>query len=215
MKNLKKLLALALSITMVLSFAACEADKDSGKEDSSSKTETTTTTAEESSSDSDSSSKEDSSSEAVAQKGSIKKGVFSNGVYSIELGSDWTMNDSVSSETIAMFTHNDNSANNINIISQNLGSQTVTVDEYKDAAISQFDSMDGYDVTDTKNVKIDGKDACKVYLDVGSGSLKMKLIQCYIVNDSDVYVCTVTILEEDYEKLESSAEKILESFKVL
>lgn len=212
MKNLKKLLALALSITMVLSFAACEADKDSSKEDSSSKTETTTTTT---TTAEDSSSKDDSSSKAVAQKGSIKKGVFSNGVYSIKLGSDWTMNDSVSTENLAMFTYNDNEADNINIITQNLGSESVTVDDYKDAAISQFDSMDGYDVTNTENVKIDGKDACKVYLDVKSGSIKMKLIQCYIVNDSDVYVCTVTILEEDYEKLESSAEKILESFKIL
>lgn len=208
MKNLKKLSALAISIMMVLSFAGCEKSDDSSKKDSSSQTETSSS-APESSSDIESSSDTDSN---VAEAG-LKDGVYTCEDYSIELGSDWTES-KTSMSSMAMFTLGGDSTTNINIIKENVGKE-ITAEEYKDAAVSQFEAMSDYTVNDSKAVKINDKDAYKVYLSAKSASLKMNLIQGYIVDGSDVYVITFTTLAEQYDDIKSTVEKIIESFKVL
>lgn len=207
MKNLKKLSALAISLMMVLSFAGCDDSKDSSKEDSSSKTETTTTTsAPESSSD------VDSGSSSNTETG-FKDGVYTTEDYSIELGDEWKESSSTVSG-MAMFTLGGDATTNINILKENVGRE-ITAEEYKDAAAAQFEAMEGYEITDSESTTIDGKDAYKVYISAESSSVQMNLVQGYIVNDTDVYVFTLTTLADKYDELKPTAEKILESFKVL
>lgn len=207
MKNLKKLSALAVSLMMVLSFAGCDDSNDSSKEDSSSKTETTTTTsAPESSSDIDS------SSSSNIETG-FKDGVYTTEDYSIELGDEWKESSSTVSG-MAIFTLGEDTTTNINILKESVG-QKITAEEYKDAAAAQFEAMEGYEITDSESATIDGKDAYKVYISAESSSAQMNMVQGYIVNDTDVYVFTLTTLADKYDELKPTAEKILESFKVL
>lgn len=208
MKNLKKLSALAISIMMVLSFAGCEDSKDSSKEDSSSKAETTTTTT----SATESSSDVDSGSSSNTETG-LKDGVYTTEDYSIELGDGWEESSS-SVSGITIFKLSDDTTTNINILKENVGKE-VTAEEYKDAAAAQFEAMEDYTITDSESATINGKDAYKVYLTAKSSSIEMNLIQGYIVDDTNVYVFTFTTLADSYKELEPTAQKILESFKVL
>lgn len=208
MKNLKKLSALAISIMMVLSFAGCGDSKDSSKDESSSKSETTTTSVTESTSDVTPSSNTDSK----GDEESFKDGVYTTSDYSIELGTDWTESGTISG--MAMFTYNGDSVTNINILQENAGGE-ISAEEYKDAAIEQFEGLDGYEVTDTKSAEINGNDAYKVYIAAEQSSVKLNLIQGYIVNGSDVFVVTFTTSADGYDDIKESAEKIIESFKVL
>lgn len=211
MKNLKKLSALAISLMMVFSFAGCENSDDSSKKDSSSKTETTTTTsAAESSSDVDSGSSSDTDSKSA--EASLKDGVYTTEDYSIELGSDWEESKSVSG--IAMFTLGGDATTNINILKESVA-QKITAEDYKDAAVKQFEAMEGYKVTDSKGTKIDGNDSYLVYLSAEQSSVKMNLIQAYIVNDSNVFVVTFTTIADKYDDMKEEAEKIIDSFKSL
>lgn len=210
MKKLKKLSALAISIMMVLSFAGCGDSKDSSKDESSSKAETTTASMTESTSDVPSTSNNESKNE----EDSFKDGVYTTSDYSIELGADWKKSESGTISGMAMFKYNKNSATNINILKENAGAE-ISAEEYKDAAIKQFEGISGYDVTDTKSAEINGNDAYKVYITAEQSSVKLNLIQGYIVNGSDVFVITFTTLADEYDNIKESAEKIIESFKVL
>lgn len=210
MKNLKKLSALALSLMMVLSIAGCEKSDDSGKKDSSSKTETTTTSAPESSSSTESSS--DTDSKANVEAG-FKDGVYTTEDYTVELGSEWKKSDT-SVGGMTMFTLGGDATTNINIIKENTG-KDITAEEYKNLAVAQFEKMKDYKVDNSEAATINGNDAYKVYLSAEQSSIKMNLIQGYIVKDSNVFVITLTTIADKYDEIKPSAEKILESFKVL
>lgn len=209
MKNLKKLSALALSLIMVLSIAGCEKSDDSSKKDSSSQTETSTS-APESSSNIESSSDTDSKDKVEA---GFKDGVYTTEDYTIELGSDWEKSDA-SIDGMAMFTLGGDATTNINIIKENTGKE-ITAEEYKNLAVAQFEKMKDYKVDNSEAATINGNDAYKVYLSAEQASVKMNLIQGYIVKDSNVFVITLTTIADKYEDIKPSAEKILESFKVL
>lgn len=211
MKNLKKLSALAISLMMVFSFAGCESSDDSSKKDSSSKTETTTTTsASESSSDIDSGSSSDTGSK-TGETG-LKDGIYTSENYSIELGSDWKESNSTSGMVIFQLISDPTTS--INIMQQSIGSQKITVDQLKDQTVKQFEAQDGCKVTNSESTKIDGNDACVVYLNIESATGNAKTIQAYVITDSDAFIFTFATSEDKYDELEPKVQKMLESFKM-
>lgn len=208
MKSLKKLSALAVSILMLLSFAGCQSINNESKADSTGSNAETSTDA--------NSSKDSGNSKSNKTDKNFKNGVYSTDEYSIEIGSEWVKSDDLSNDDTAVFTNSTKSYSSINIRQEHQhGESKISSKEYKKSAVEQFNSMDGYKVTSTKNVKIDGNDAFIIYLDMNSSSTKMKLIQCYILDEQDIFVYSFLTSADQYNKMKSQAEKILKSFKVL
>ena len=196
MKYLKKLAALAVSIIMVLSLVSCQSVDESSSEKSAKSTDPY------------------SHNHSSNEKGTLKDGVFTNDEYSIELGSGWEHVKDVTDSDIAMFSHGSNSFSNINVRREcHDKANEIDVEQYKETTADQFNSLKDYNVTKTKDVEIDGKKAFKVYINMNSGDTKMKIIQCYIIADKDIYVCSFMTSAEEYKEMKSEGEKIIDTFK--
>ena len=193
MKNLKKLAAFSVSIIMILSMVSCRTVDDSS---------------------SDNISDPYGHHHSSNSKGTFKDGVFTNDEYSIELGSDWNQTEDTTETDIAMFSHGSNSFSNINVRREcHEKANEINIEQYKESAAEQFDSLKDYKVTKTEDAVIDGKKAFKIYINMNSGNAKMKLIQCYIISDDDIYVCTFLTSSKEYKEMKSEAEKIINTFK--
>lgn len=193
MKKIKKLSVLTVILIMIFSFFGCKSIDDS-------KASSNTAT------------------EAASEKyGNFKDGVFSTNKYSIELGTGWVQDDSVSDSKIAVFTRGNSSKSysSINMREEHRdeNAEQIDVDEYRENAISQYNSMSDYKVTNSKSIKIDNRDAFELYIDLKTNSQKLKLIQCYIVNDTDIYTYSFISSSDEYKKEKPNAEKILKTFK--
>lgn len=196
MKYLKKLAALAVSIFMVLSLVSCQSVDESSSDKSANTTDPY------------------SHNHSSNSKGTFKDGVYTNDEYSIELGSGWEQAKDTTDSDIAMFSHGSNSFSNINVRREcHDKANEIDVEQYKETTANQFNSLKDYKVTKTKDVEIDGKKAFKVYINMNSGDTKMKLIQCYIIADKDIYVCSFLTSAEEYKKMKSEGEKIIDTFK--
>ncbi len=195
MKNLKKLAALSVSIVMILSMASCRTVDDSS---------------------SDNISDPYGHHHSSNSKGTFKDGVFTNDEYSIVLGSGWNQTEDTTESDIAMFSHGSNSFSNFNIRREcHEKANEIDIEQYKNTTAEQFNSLEGYEVIKTKDAEIDGKKAFKIYINMKSGDTKMKLIQCYIVSDEDIYVCTFLTSVDEYKTMKSEAEKIIDTLKFI
>ena len=193
MKNLRKLSAFAVILILIFSFSGCGSIDDS-KVSSNSATDASSKT-----------------------YGNFANGIFSTDKYSIELGSGWVQDDSTSDLEVAVFTRDSssNSYSSINIREEHRdeNAEQIDVDEYMETAIAQYNSMQDYEVKNSKNVKIDGRDAFELYINLKTSSQTMKMIQCYIVNGTDIYTYTFLTSSDEYKEEKSNAEKIIKTFK--
>lgn len=190
---LRKLSVSAVILIMIFSFFGCGAQKDSK---------------------SSSNSTDESSSKTY---GDFDNGVFSTDKYSIELGSGWVKDDSISDLEVAVFTRDSssNSYSSINLREEHRdeNAEQIDVDEYMETAIAQYNSMQDYEVKNSKNVKIDGRDAFELYINMKTNSQVMKMIQCYIIDGTDIYTYTFLTSSDEYKEEKSKSEKILKTFK--
>ena len=190
MKNLKKLSILAVSLIMVFSFSGCKSidgSKNSSEEETSSKT-----------------------------YGDFENGIFSTEEFTVELGEDWYKSDSTSNSETAVFTKGSksNSYSSINIRCENRSSEReIDVDQYRKDAVKQYGLMDDYTVTKSKKVKIDGRDAFKLYINMETNTQKLKIIQCYIIDKTNVFTFSYLTSSNEYKDSKNQAEKILKTFK--
>lgn len=190
MKNLKKLSILAVSLIMVFSFSGCKSidgSKNSSEEETSSKT-----------------------------YGDFENGIFSTEEFTVELGEDWYKSDSTSNSETAVFTKGSksNSYSSINIRCENRNSEReIDVDQYRKDAVKQYGLMDDYTVTKSKKVKIDGRDAFKLYMNMETNTQKLKIIQCYIIDKTNVFTLSFLTSSDEYKDSKNQAEKILKTFK--
>ncbi len=190
MKNLKKLSILAVSLIMVFSFSGCKSidgSKNSSEEETSSKT-----------------------------YGDFENGIFSTEEFTVELGEDWYKSDSTSNSETAVFTKGSksNSYSSINIRCENRSSEReIDVDQYRKDAVKQYGLMDDYTVTKSKKVKIDGRDAFKLYINMETNTQKLKIIQCYIIDKTNVFTFSYLTSSDEYKDSKNQAEKILKTFK--
>ena len=188
MRKLKKLAAFTVSIILVLSFAGCEAINDT---------------------------KNNSASDSAY--GKYENGIYSTDDYSIEIGKGWTKNDDYSSDkNVAVFssTNIDGINRSINIREENYNNNTnLDFDEYMSSAVEQFNSMDDYKVTNTEKLKVDGKDAFKIYINIKS--TKTKMLQCYMVDNNKVFTYSFLASSKDFNKVKDEADEILKTFKTL
>ncbi len=190
---LRKLSVSAVILIMIFSFFGCGAQKDSK---------------------SSSNSTDESSSKTY---GDFDNGVFSTDKYSIEIGSGWVKDDSISDLEVAVFTRDSssNSYSSINIREEHRdeNAEQIDVNEYMETAIAQYNSMQDYEVKNSKNVKIDGRDAFELYINMKTSSQVMKMIQCYIIDGTDIYTYTFLTSSDEYKEEKSKSEKILKTFK--
>ena len=190
---LRKLSVSAVILIMIFSFFGCGAQKDSK---------------------SSSNSTDESSSKTY---GDFDNGVFSTDKYSIEIGSGWVKDDSISDLEVAVFTRDSssNSYSSINLREEHRdeNAEQIDVDEYMETAIAQYNSMQDYEVKNSKNVKIDGRDAFELYINMKTSSQVMKMIQCYIIDGTDIYTYTFLTSSDEYKEEKSKSEKILKTFK--
>lgn len=228
MKDIKKLAVLALSILTVLSFAGCGSDDKSSSNNSSSTTESSadanssgnsddknTNDSKKNSKINNNSDSKDKDAESEPTRTPLENGTYSSNEFSIEPGNDWKLYDDASEENDdIVFTIGSESYSSIRISKLPNDTKT-TIDEYKESAIEQYNTMVDYRIDDTKDVEIDGRKAVKFYITVKSDpSLTMKMIQNHIIDGNDLYICTFTTSKKEYKKLKSEAENILDTFKI-
>ena len=105
---------------------------------------------------------------------------------------------------------------NLNIVSEILPYEDIGIEEYKDASISQIESLiSDYTLESAEKTTIDGLDAYKIAYTGSQGLYNLKWMQYLIVNGAKAYVITYTSEVEQYEKFLPVIEQIAASFKTL
>ncbi|WP_124098381.1 hypothetical protein [Ruminococcus sp. Marseille-P6503] len=209
----------------VTSSAAAEessADESSGEEseaDESSNEESEAEVSEAESSDAD-------DSEADAAEKGYKDGVFTGTGYTIKVDENlWTdaSDTGTASGLECMFMYTGDSSDammataNFNILAQQAGVLgSYTPSEYAEIVESQYDAIDGYEVTGTSEITVNGMDGCLVSLNVSqSDAFVMKMNQVILVENGYIYAISYGAEESVFDSVESDFNDVINSFEII
>jgi len=147
--------------------------------------------------------------------------IYSNEEYSFKLSypKEWTKYDDAMGTLVAFVApkdgENDPFSENINVVVQDLSSQTVTLDQYVQASeeeIKQY--ISNADIISSKKTKLGENNAYKLVFSGEQGIYRIKWMQIYVVKNNFAYVFTFTAEDSQYDKYISQVEEIMNSIEL-
>lgn len=164
----------------------------------------------------DSSSKDNSSKKNNSSSNTSSWKSYSGDGYSIKLSSDWSKTKGSSAVDIAFAydgtTQNDDFAENINVVVQDLTGYDLDLESYKDLSMDQYAELD-YNVDDIYKKTIDGAKGyfCKVSCE--ESGINCVILQYFTVIGDNAYVFTFASDEDDFDDLEDEVMEIYETIE--
>ena len=141
---------------------------------------------------------------------------YSGDGYSIKLSSDWSKTKGSSAVDIAFAydgtSQNDDFAENINVVVQDLTGYDLDLESYKDLSMDQYAELD-YNVDDIYKKTIDGAKGyfCKVSCE--ESGINCVILQYFTVIGDNAYVFTFASDEDDFDDLEDEVMEIYETIE--
>lgn len=134
---------------------------------------------------------------------------YQGSAYSLKLSSSWTKTSNSQAELAFIHSKKDNDefAENITIMVQNVSGYNMDLEGYLDLSLQQFDSL-GYDVIGYKHMTIDGVKGYYCMTSAKINSITCYFIQYFTILDEKAYVFTFTADEEGLDELEDEVEDI-------
>ncbi len=143
--------------------------------------------------------------------------------YSISYPEEWISSDQKPQPTIQFMLLSDESSQkkdkfreNINLNTEDLGEQTVTLEEYSKISINQIKTqIPGVKIVATETIKLDGNDATELIwqADFGNG-MELKFKQLFIISNAKAYILTFSSTTTEFDEYSEIADTILQSFKL-
>ncbi len=140
--------------------------------------------------------------------------------YSIQYPKDWELSQSgqMGTKFILFSTledQEDQFRENVNLISQDLGSNTVDLDQYTEISEKQIITMmNNSKVYESKRIKNSGGEYQKLIYAADQGTFRLKFEQLYWIENDLAYVLTLTCEESKFSSFKEVGEKILNSFSL-
>jgi hypothetical protein len=104
---------------------------------------------------------------------------------------------------------------NVNLISQDLGSNTVDLDQYTEISENQINTMmTNCTVYESKRIKNAGGEYQKLIYAADQGEFRLKFEQLYWIENDKAYVLTLTCEESTFSSFKEIGEKIMNSFSL-
>ena len=104
---------------------------------------------------------------------------------------------------------------NINLVSQDLNGQTISLDEFARITEKQFKAMaNDLKIYESKKMKLGNKE---YYIDIygmTQGVYKLKLEQYYFIKNNKVYILTFTTKIDTFDTFKNIGEEIMNSFVI-
>jgi hypothetical protein len=138
--------------------------------------------------------------------------------YSIQYPKDWELsqNGQMGTKFIlfsALEDEDDQFRENVNLISQDLGSNTVDLDQYTEISEKQIKTMmTNCTVYESKRIKNVNGEYQKLIYAADQGAFRLKFEQCYWIQNEKAYVLTLTCEESKFSRYKETGEKIMNSF---
>ena len=138
--------------------------------------------------------------------------------YSIQYPKDWELNQSGQMGTkfilfSALEDQEDQFRENVNLISQDLGSNDVDLDQYTEISENQIKTMmTNCTVYESKRIKNASGDYQKLIYAADQGAFRLKFEQLYWIENDFAYVLTLTCEESKFSSFKQVGEKIMSTF---
>jgi eukaryotic-like serine/threonine-protein kinase len=147
---------------------------------------------------------------------------YSNTTYGFKMyyPTDWDKKDNYSGTAFMALSQLENDqdmfAENVNIVTEDLPSSDISIEEYKDASLEQIQQgIENYNMAELNKTTFAGKDAYKVIYTGTSEGYNFKWMQVFAINGSTAYVFTYTADPNGFSKFLPIVEQMLNSFKFL
>ncbi len=196
-----------------------EAEESSSEESSSEESEVESEAEE---SEAESSAADDS--EADSPDKGLKDGVYTGTGYTINVDENvWSDVSESNSMVDCMFMYaGDVTENamfataNFNVVAQQAGTLGLSSpSDYAEIVESQYDAIDGYNVTDTSNVTVNGMDACLIELTAEQSGIVMTMKQVILIENGYVYAISYGAEETMFDSLEENFNTVVNSFTII
>lgn len=191
-------------------------EEETTKKSSSSKKNSSKNNSSKDNSSKDNSSKDNSSKKNNSTSNTSSWKSYSGDGYSVKLSSDWSKTKGSSAVDIA-FTYdgtsqNDDFAENINVVVQDLTGYDLDLESYKDLSMDQYAELD-YNVDDIYKKTIDGAKGyfCKVSCE--ESGINCVILQYFTVIGDNAYVFSFAADEDDFDNLEDEVMEIYETIE--
>ena len=141
--------------------------------------------------------------------------------FSISYPEDWTADQSGQMGTkLFLFAPqedaNDKFNENINLMTEDLPSNSIDLDTYVEASEKQIKKyIDDAEIISSKRVTLNGKDFQNVSYTGSQSNLSLKFNQFYTIQDGKAYILTFTCKEDTYDKYDGLGTKIMNTFELL
>jgi hypothetical protein len=138
--------------------------------------------------------------------------------YSIQYPKDWELSQSGQMGTkfilfSALENDEDQFRENVNLISQDLGSNDVDLDQYTEISENQIKTMmTNCTVYESKRIKNGSGEYQKLIYAADQGAFRLKFEQLYWIENDFAYVLTLTCEESKFSSFKELGEKIISTF---
>ncbi len=146
---------------------------------------------------------------------------YNNAEFNLNINypSDWEVQENFMG-TVAIFlspqeSPTDQFRENLNIVTQDLTQQPMTLDEYFETSIAQIKQlMTDFQQVSSEKVNFLNEEAYSIIYTATQGSFKVKIMQYLYIKDNTAYVVTYSAEEENYNQYISIIEQMLNSFRI-
>lgn len=138
--------------------------------------------------------------------------------YSIQYPKDWELSQSGQMGTkfilfSALENQEDQFRENVNLISQDLGSNKLDLDQYTEISEKQIQTMlTNCTVYESKRIKNSSGEYQKLTYAADQGAFRLKFEQLYWIENDKAYVLTLTCEESTFSRFKEIGEKIMNTF---
>ncbi len=145
---------------------------------------------------------------------------FEEKEYSIQYPLTWILNKPEDKRGFVLFSQSDESQEpfreNINLSVQDLTGRLIDLDKYVELSEKQIhDVLTHVEIIESERFFSDGNEFHKLNYTGVTNGYKLEFMQYYWVKNNNAYVLTLTCKEKDFEKHRKTAEKIMDSFRLL
>ena len=145
---------------------------------------------------------------------------YSKEDYTIQYPSSWELNESGMMGTSFIFLSppdgpNDNFRENVNMVTQSLQGQKITMDQFVELTKNQLKVLiTGVNILYEERKEKEGLEYHKIIYTGTQGTLNLKLEQYYFLANDSIYSLTLTCTIVDFDDYQEIGEKIMDSFEL-
>jgi hypothetical protein len=133
--------------------------------------------------------------------------------FSLEYPSDWQKDESLSFTTPQGGT-SDRSPEVINVVTEVLPSSNFSLDSYTDAAMSQVESFENFQLLNSSSTTLGGLPAHMIVYTFTDDLTPLQNLQTWTVKDGVAYIITYGGVPEEFDSSLSALQSIMDSFRL-